>query len=277
MAILGNNILGLNILGGSGLKVGVSSEVVSAALTLAANAPQTAVTNNAQSAIPTASLELAANPPQVGITHQVTLPVAALALVANAPLTEVAPNTCRLPALSLTLTANAPETELASLIHTGLEYRLTGGATNSSVSASLGGVESSVSVVNAADHNLFSKVADSEAAAGSEKYRCFTLHNISSETIEEFGIYIGTVTGSSYTKIYIGLGTGGVNGTEQSISDEDTAPVDVTFVHATSASSPLLLPDLPADQHINIWVRRDVSVGAEGKLIDYVRLIPKAA
>jgi hypothetical protein len=67
----------------------------------------------------------------------------------------------------------------------------------------------------------------------------------------------------------LGLGTSGLNGTEQSITAEEIAPVGVTFF-TTSAASPLIIGDLAAGDHYPIWIKRIVQPEAQGASNDYV-------
>lgn len=59
------------------------------------------------------------------------------------------------------------------IIDTEIQYRFSGGASNSNPNASLGGVKSSVSIGS----TLFDDVSSAEAAAGSVEYRCYYIHN----------------------------------------------------------------------------------------------------
>jgi hypothetical protein len=179
----------------------------------------------------------------------------------------------QISSISIGIDPNAPQVRATPLdVADALEWRLSGGALNSDQSASLGGDMSSVEVVGAVDGNLFANVPTSEAASGSTKYRCIYIHNATGEAITNFGLYISTPTPSTFTEVYIG--EGGLNGSETAVADEDTAPTGVTFTRPTSAAGALSLPDLPAGQHIAIWVRRDVEALAEGAWSDYVRLTP---
>lgn len=58
-------------------------------------------------------------------------------------------------------------------------------------------------------------------------------------------------------------GTVAINGTEQSIANESTAPSSpsLTFSNPTSGS-PLNLGSIPAGQHKGFWLRRTVNAGA---------------
>ena len=113
-----------------------------------------------------------------------------------------------------------------AILTTDIIYRLSGGAANSDPNASLGGAKSSV----AAGSNLFDDKSSAEATAGRIEYRCFYVHNAhASLTYLAPKIWIQTNTPSADTTVDIGLGTSAVNGTEQTVANETTAPVGVTF------------------------------------------------
>jgi hypothetical protein len=160
-----------------------------------------------------------------------------------------------------------------SVVNDALEYRLSGGAANSDQNAALGGAISSNQLVNSATENLFANASVSEADSGATKYRCIYLYNAGAGTITEFGLYIGTPTPSPSTKIFIGKGS--FNSVEQAVATEDTAPANITFTYPLSEASALSLPDLAPGDFLAIWIRRDVTGGAEGAVGDYARIIPK--
>lgn len=119
--------------------------------------------------------------------------------------------------------------------------------------------------------NLFFDDVDAdEAATGSTSYRCFYVKNESAtDTYTGAAIYIAVLTPSFSTYCEMGLGTSGLNGTEQSIVSEEIAPVGVSFV-APSAGAPLAITDLGPGDYYPIWIKRVVSPLAEGASNDYV-------
>jgi len=136
---------------------------------------------------------------------------------------------------------------------TDIIQRLSGGAGNSSALASLGGVKSST----VAPAGVFDTVSAAEAAAGDVEYRCVYVHNAhASLTLLSATANIQVDTPDGTTIVDIGLGTSAVNGTEQTVADEGTAPSGVTF-----GAGPITLGDIPAGQHRAVWLRRTVSAG----------------
>lgn len=145
-----------------------------------------------------------------------------------------------------------------AIISTDIQYRLSGGSSNSDPAASLGGVKSST-----AASNYFDDVSSAEASAGDTEYRCIYVHN-NHGTLSLIGakVFIQTNTPSSDTDVAIGLGSSAINGTEQTVADESTAPTGVSFSAPTTYAAGLSIGDLAAGAHKAVWVRRTVNAGA---------------
>lgn len=140
-----------------------------------------------------------------------------------------------------------------------IAYRLSGGASNSDQNASLGGVKSS----NAVSSSLFDIVGSAEAAAGDTEYRCIYVHNAHATlSMLNSVIWIQSNTPSSDTSLDIGAGTSAVNGTEQTVANESTAPTGVTFSAAANEGAAVTLGDIPAGEHKAVWLRRTVGAAA---------------
>ena len=148
------------------------------------------------------------------------------------------------------------------IISTDIQYRLSGGSGNTDVNASLGGVKSSTSVGTGL-HNLFDVVSSAEASSGDTEYRCVYIHNNHGTlTMQSAKIWIVTNTPSTDTSIEIALGSSAVNGTEQTIANENTSPTGVTFSTLSSLGTALSIGDIPAGQHKAVWIKRIVNAGA---------------
>lgn len=153
---------------------------------------------------------------------------------------------------------------------TDIKYRLSGGAANTDPNASLGGAKSSEEVVDNVDNNLFDDVSGAEHSAGDTEYRCIYVHN-GHATITLTGalVWIQSDTSGAESDISIGVGTAAVNGTEQTVADESTAPAGVTFSDAAvSRATGLALGDLPAGQHKAAWIRRTITAGTTPQAAD---------
>ena len=148
------------------------------------------------------------------------------------------------------------------IISTDIQYRLSGGASNTDVNASLGGAKSSTSVATGL-HNLFDVVGSAEAATGDTEYRCVYVHNNhGSLTMQAAKIWISSNTPSTDTSVEIALGSSAVNGTETSVANENTAPSGPTFSAPASEGAALSIGDIPAGQHKAVWIKRIVNAGA---------------
>lgn len=140
--------------------------------------------------------------------------------------------------------------------------RLSGGSANADANASLGGAKSSV-VASAAVDGLFDTVSPAEATAGDVEYRCVYLHNANaSSTMLATVAWISANTPSASTDLAIGLGTSAVNGTEQTVANENAAPSGVSFSAAASQGAGLAVGALAPGEHRALWLRRTVSAGA---------------
>lgn len=155
---------------------------------------------------------------------------------------------------------------------TDIEFRLSGGGSNTDPNAALGGAKSSTEIGTGL-HNLFDIVGSAESAAGDTEYRCFYVHNAHATlTLENAVIYIQSNTPSTDTSAEIAVGSSAVNGTEQTIADESTAPTGVTFSTAANLGAALTLGDIPPGEHRAVWVKRIVSEGAAAYNDDQVTL-----
>lgn len=149
-----------------------------------------------------------------------------------------------------------------SITAPNFSFRLSGGAANANANASLGGAKSSVSVATTLN-GLFDVVTAAEALAGSIEYRCIYLHNANATDVMQLAkAWIDANTPSTSTTLAIGVGTSAVNGVEQTVANETTAPTGVTFSEPATAAAGLALGDIPGTQSKALWLRRTVTAGA---------------
>lgn len=145
------------------------------------------------------------------------------------------------------------------IITTDIQYRHSGGAANATDDASLGGAKSS----NAISGTMLDDVSAAESLAGSVEYRCYYVHNNhGSLQLTSPVVWLQAQTLGAGHTIDIGVGTAAVNGTEQTIANETTAPVGVTFSAPITLGTGLALGSLPAGQHKALWVRRTVAAAS---------------
>lgn len=138
-----------------------------------------------------------------------------------------------------------------------IQYRLSGGAANANANASLGGAKSSQAV----PLNFFDDVTSAESAAGDIEYRCFYVHNANATlALQNAVVWIQANTPGN--RIAIGVGSSAVNGTEQTVANENTAPTSVTFTQPANKGAGLALGNIPAGQHRAVWVRRTIAAAS---------------
>lgn len=145
-----------------------------------------------------------------------------------------------------------------AILEADIQYRFSGGASNSDPLLSLGGEKSSVESGSV----VFDDVPSAEALAGSVEYRGLYIHNAhATKTYILPKVWIQANTPSPTTEIAIGLGTSALNATEQTIANETTAPVGVTFLTVSDEGTGIELGSIPAGQSRFIWLRRTVNAG----------------
>jgi hypothetical protein len=153
-----------------------------------------------------------------------------------------------------------------AILDTDLKLRLSGGASNTSAAASLGGAKSTVAggiITTNVLNNLWDDTSGDESEAGDVEYRCVYISNEhGSLTWTNPKVWIESQTPSTDTSVSIALGTSAVNGTEQTIGDEDTEPAGVSWSEPSNKAAGLSLGNLPFGEHKAIWIRKTVTLGA---------------
>lgn len=148
------------------------------------------------------------------------------------------------------------------IVTADLSVRLSGGAANSDPNASLGGAKSSTAV-GTGIHNLFDQVSSAETSAGDTEYRCVYIHNGHATLDWQTPVvWISSNTPSTGTTVEIALGSSILNGTEQTVVNESTAPTGVTFSAPSTKGTGIALGTIPAGQHRAVWIKRIVNAGA---------------
>lgn len=143
------------------------------------------------------------------------------------------------------------------IIASEILYRLSGGAANTTPITSLGGAKSSTTVSGT---TLWDTVTGAESAAGDTEYRCVYVHNANA-TLDLQSAVLWIATNTTGNRIAVGVGTSAINGTEQTVADENTAPAGVTFTQPASFAAGIALGTIPAGQHRAVWIRRTVAPG----------------
>jgi len=141
------------------------------------------------------------------------------------------------------------------IVETDIKKYLSGGAGNTDPNASLGGVISSVEIVDNTVNNLFALAAATEAEAGSIKYRAFFIKNTHATlTYTTPKLYISSNTPSATTTVTVALADE-TGSPIETISDEDTAPVGPTFVTAVDYANGISLGSLAPGESKGVWVK----------------------
>lgn len=147
-----------------------------------------------------------------------------------------------------------------------LQLHLSGGAANVDPNAALGGARSTAAggVVPTAltANSLFDNVSGAEEQAGDIEYRCVYLYNSGDVDATNTVVWLSVNTTDVDTQVAIGLGTSAVNGIEQTVADENTAPTTVTFSEPATEGTGLSVGTLAAAAHKAVWLRRSVTAGA---------------
>lgn len=141
-----------------------------------------------------------------------------------------------------------------------LEIRMSGGVSNTAAISSLGGSKSNTGFSTSA-FNLWDTVSGTESGTGDTEYRCVYVHNANpSLTAQNTVVWFTANTAGNW--LSLGSGTSAINGTEQTVADENTAPLGITFTAPASAGAAVSLGSIPPGQHKAVWFRRVVPAGA---------------
>lgn len=152
-----------------------------------------------------------------------------------------------------------------AIIATDIKKYLSGGAANADTDASLGGVISSVEVVDDTINNLFAAAPGSESLAGSTKYRAFFVKNTHATlTYQSAVVYISSNTPSAGTEVKIALADEAVGvDTIETIANENTAPTGPSFVTADGVSNAISIGDIAPGEMKGIWVQWVIGADTE--------------
>lgn len=147
-----------------------------------------------------------------------------------------------------------------------IEYRLSGGASNTDPDAALGGAMSTVGgglITTAVLNNLFDDVTGDEGSSGDVEYRCIYIrNNHGSLTLSSAKLWIQTDSASSDSVVDLALGGEGNGGTAETIANESTAPSGEVFSHPSNKAAGLDLGDLATTEFYPVWVRRTITASA---------------
>jgi len=167
------------------------------------------------------------------------------------------------------LGANPSNLDLASY----LGIKLSGGSTNRSAPASLGGGISFYSPRSAIRNEIFPDVTTAQRIAGITSYRCLYLDNEHSTlTMASLTAWLEALAAGAGATFHIGVDPAGINGVAAAIANETTAPAGVSFSAPTSYGAGINLGSLAPGDYIALWLRRTIAAGATARQYDQVRL-----
>lgn len=133
----------------------------------------------------------------------------------------------------------------------------------------LGGTATATEVVTATMNNIFRNITSAETVSGITLYACIYLKNANATlTATAVKQWLSANSASADTDFAIGLGTSAKNGTEQTIANETTAPIGVTFSAAANEAASIALPDLAPNDTQAMWIRYTVNAGATAVALD---------
>lgn len=135
---------------------------------------------------------------------------------------------------------------------------------------SLGGFRASTEVTDNVDNNLFDDVTGAEHTAGDVEYRCiYVKNNHGSISLTSAVVWIQSDTSGADSDLSIAVGTAAVNGKEQEVANESTAPSGVSWSDAAvSRATGLALGTLGAGEHKAVWLRRTITAGSTPQAAD---------
>lgn len=153
-----------------------------------------------------------------------------------------------------------------------IRFYLTGGESNTNPYLSLGGNMSSTQVLSGQLNNLFDDVTGDESAVGDTEYRCIAIkNNHETLTLKASKVWILANTISEDDHVEIGVETPSANKV-QTVADESTAPVGVTFNQAPTKAAGHFLTgegnsngEIGPGKWVAIWIKRVVQAGASAK------------
>jgi hypothetical protein len=112
---------------------------------------------------------------------------------------------------------------------------------------------------------FWTPISTAMALSGNTRYRCFYFYN-SHDSIYATNpiVYISQQTASPADEVSIALGSSGINGTEQTIGNETTAPTGVNFVAGTTRTTGIVVnAAIPPLGWFAIWLADTIKPNAE--------------
>lgn len=146
---------------------------------------------------------------------------------------------------------------------TTTELKMKYSGSTGTMADSKGGAISNTEVTSNQSENMFPNVTAAESLTGKTSYKCFYADNTDPLiTLVNGRVFIPTNTVSTDDDVEVGAGTSAINGTEQTVANETTAPSGVTFTKPATYAAAVNLGNIPGGQHKAFWLKRVVSANA---------------
>ena len=116
-----------------------------------------------------------------------------------------------------------------------------------------GGIDTSQEVISTQPNNLFTNIGEAQRVAGSTKYGCIYIKNLSTETAKQVKFMKKSGSAGDHSTMWWAKGITGKNGSEPSIANDTTAPTGVTDWKGTGEE--VLLGDLAQNDRYGLWFK----------------------
>jgi hypothetical protein len=147
-----------------------------------------------------------------------------------------------------------------------IEFRLSGGTTNTNPLLSLGGAMSTAAgglMTSGVANNLWDDISGSQTAAGGSEFRAFYVKNANASVDWLSVVYwIDVLTTSADTEFDVALASEAVNvAIVQTLASEASVPTGVTFSRPTSKGTGLSIGTIAHGQFKGLWTKRTWNAG----------------
>ena len=160
-----------------------------------------------------------------------------------------------------------------AIVEADLEFRMSGGASNTDVNAALGGAMSTVGggvITTNVLNNDMDDITGTEASAGITIYHAYYYkNNHGSLSWLSPVFWIDSQTTSATTDVAVALSDEAKNTTMETIGSETTAPSGPSFTTPANKAAGLALTTLAFSEYRGIWARYVVTAGTTAVLDSY--------
>lgn len=139
----------------------------------------------------------------------------------------------------------------------------------------LGGAITATESVSGVSGNVFDTFSGAETSAGGVFYACIYIKNTNATlTAQAVEAFIASETDHDGVNVSLGKGTSAINGVEQIVADENTAPAgvdfdstdtDTTTSGASTDDGSISIADIPSGEHQAMWLRMTIDAATSAK------------